>query len=235
MSLKNIGERYAAEALGTFIVVFASIAAPVVNIVCDGQLGLVGSSLATGLAVLVVCYSLGHVSGAHINPAVTIAFASQKRFPLKYVVPYVISQCAGALVACMFAYMLFGNMTNFGLTTPIYSWSLVFLVEFTITFILMLVIMGVATDSRAADPSAAGLPIGLAVVLNSLLALGITGAIMNPARALAPAIVLWEFTWQPIYWGATILGAIFGAWVYERVRTAEPPTSEEFGVLGPIR
>lgn len=235
MPLKSMRERYFAEALGTFIVVFVSIGAVVVNILIDGQLGMVGISLATGFAVLVVCYSLGHVSGAHVNPAVTIAYASQKKFPVGLVVPYILSQLVGAVVACMFIYMLFGNVSSFGMGSPIYAWPMVFLVEFLISFILMLVIMGVSTDQRAADPAAAGLPIGFTVALNSLFAISITGAVMNPARSFAPALVLWDFSWQWIYWVATILGMIFGAWVYERIRTGEAPQAAEFGVLGPLR
>jgi aquaporin NIP len=235
LGLRSKRERYVAEAVGTFILVAVSIGSAVVNVLLDGQLGLLGIACATGFAVLVVCYSLGHVSGAHINPAVTIAFASQKKFPLRLVPPYVVSQVAGAVAACLFVYTLFGNIANFGLIQPVYSWSLVFLVEFGISFVLMLVIMGVATDSRAADPSAAGLPIGAAVIMNTLLALGLTGAAMNPARAVAPAILQMDFSWQWVYWGATILGMIFGAWVYERIRTADAPKAEEFGLLGPIR
>ncbi len=235
MGLKSMKERYVAEALGTFILVFISVGMPVVNIITEGQLGPIGVSLATGIAVLAICYSLGHVSGAHINPAVTIAFATQKKFPVRHVVPYIISQVIGAVAACVTIYLLFGNLTNFGMIFPNYSWQLVFLIEFAMTFILMLVIMGVATDPRAADPAAAGLPIGFTVALNTMFSIGITGAMMNPARAIAPAIVLSDFSWQWVYWSSTILGAIFGAWTYERVRTAEPPKVEDFGVLGPIR
>ncbi len=234
MALKSTKGRYIAEAIGTFILVFVSIGAVIINVVLEGHLGVMGISLAAGLAVLVVCYSLGHVSGAHINPAVTIAFASQKRFPLSWVLPYIISQIMGALAACIFLYILFGNIANFGFTYPLYPWPMVFLIEFVITFILMLVIMGVATDPRAADPSAAGLPIGLTVMLNTMLALIFTGAMMNPARVIALGIVSGEFGVLWVYLASTVLGAIFGAWVYERIRGAEAPKFEEFGLLGPI-
>ncbi|MFH0817261.1 MAG: aquaporin [Candidatus Micrarchaeota archaeon] len=235
MALKSMKERYICEALGTFIVVFIGLGAPIVDIINDGRLGFLGISAAAGFAVLVVCYALGHVSGAHVNPAVTIAFATQKKFPIRYVVPYILSQLAGAIAACVAVYLLFGNITNFGMTFPVYSWQLVFLMEFAMTFVLMLVIMGVATDPRAADPAAAGLPIGIVIIMNTMFSLGITGAIMNPARAIAPAIVLWDYSWLWVYWTSTILGAIFGAWAYERIRTAEPPKVDDFGVLGPIR
>ncbi|MFH1470350.1 MAG: aquaporin [Candidatus Micrarchaeota archaeon] len=234
MGFRGMKERYAAEALGTFLIVFFGVGAPAINIISDGQLGAVGISLATGFAVLIVCYSLGHVSGAHVNPAVTIAFATQKKFPMKYVIPYILSQVAGAVAACMAIYLLFGNISSFAMGFPVYSWQLVFLIEFLITFTLMFVIMGVATDSRAADPAAAGLPIGATVTLNTLFSFWITGAMMNPARAIAPAIVLGDFSWQWVYWPAILLGAIFGAWAYERVRSGEAPKFEEFGVLGPI-
>ncbi len=235
MPLKSRKGRYLAEAIGTFIFVLVSVGSAIVDILTDGALGLIGIALATGLAVLAVCYSLGHISGAHINPAITIGFATQKKFPIRYVPQYIISQIAGAILACLLLYVLFSNIGNLGIPFPTYRWPLVFLVEFVITFILMLVIMGVATDPRAADPAAAGLPIGLTVVLTSLLALSITGAVMNPARAIAPAIILLDFKWQWVYWSSTILGAIFGAWVYEQIRTAKPPEAEEFGILGPIR
>jgi aquaporin NIP len=235
MGLKGMKEQYLAEALGAFIIVFASIGAPVVNILADNQLGLVGMSLAAGLAVLAVCYSVGHISGGHANPAITIAFATQKKFPVRHVLPYVASQCAGAVAACLAIYMLFGNITNFGLIAPVYSWQLVFLAEFAISFLLMFVIMGVATDPRAENQSTGGLPIGLTAVLGTMFAIGISGAMMNPARALAPAILLMDFSWQGIYWGATLLGAIFGAWAYERVRNETAQKAEMFGVLGPIR
>ena len=156
MARKNTKAMYAAEAIGTFIVVFASLGASVANVTSAGQLGLFGVAAASGFAVLIVCYTLGHISGAHVNPAVTIGFASQKRFPMNLVVPYIIAQLAGAVAACFFIYILFGNVTNFEVLQPAYPWPMVFLIEFTITFILMLVIMGVATDPRAADPAAAG-------------------------------------------------------------------------------
>jgi aquaporin NIP len=233
MPLRNMKERYIAEALGTFIFVFISIGTAVANILVDGQIGIVGIALGTGFGAIVAMYSVGRVSGAHLNPAITIAFVTQKKFLARHALPYIIAQILGATAGCMFVFLIFGNISSFGLPDPIYPWPMVFLMEFFFAFALMFVVMGIATDPQATENSSA-LPIGFAISMCTLFGVGITGAIMNPARSIAPAILFWNFDWQLVYWSATILGAILGALLYERIRSSDAQRAEEFGVFGPL-
>lgn len=218
--------KYGAEALGAFFLVLAGTGSILTDAFRPGQLGPVGIALVFGLAVMVLIYALGHISGAHLNPAVTLAFYCSRRFPGREVLPYILSQCLGALLASAFLSLLAGTGAGLGETVPKVAAPLAFSLEFIQTFLLMVVIMAVATDSRAVGEMA-GLAIGGVVAMNAIWAGPLTGASMNPARSLGPALVggHWQAFW--IYWTAPFLGAVAGAWVYDRIRceTAKPGAS----------
>nr|KJB69662.1 hypothetical protein B456_011G035800 [Gossypium raimondii] len=215
-----------AEVLGTYFLIFAGCAAVVVNVNNEKVVSLPGISMVWGLAVMVLVYSLGHISGAHFNPAVTIAFATCKRFPLKQVPAYVFAQVIGSTLAAGTLRLLFsGPHDVFAGTSPQGSDLQAFGIEFIITFYLMFIISGVATDNRAIG-ELAGLAIGATVLINVMFAGPITGASMNPARSLGPAIVSNHYKGIWIYLMSPTLGAVSGAWVYNMVRYTDKPLRE---------
>ncbi|KAK7306465.1 hypothetical protein VNO77_44406 [Canavalia gladiata] len=219
-------QKLAAEAAGTYFLIFAGCASVVVNLGNDKVLTFPGISIVWGLTVMVLVYSLGHISGAHFNPAVTIAHASTKRFPFKQVPAYIIAQVIGSLLASGTLRLIFnGKSDYFPGTVPAGSDLQAFVIEFIITLFLMLVISGVATDNRAIG-ELAGLVVGSTVLLNVLIAGPITGASMNPARSLGPAIVYNEYRGIWIYLVSPILGAVAGTWIYNFLRYTTKPVPE---------
>lgn len=213
---------YLAEALGTFCLVFAGTGAVIVNQVTGGQVTGLGIGLVFGLIVLAMIYTLGHISGAHLNPAVTLAFFSTGRHPTKEMAPYMIAQLTGAVVASVTLRFIFsGHSTTLGATLPAESWIQSFAMEFVLTFMLMFVIMGVAHDDRA-EGWMAGVAIGATITLEAIFGGPISGASMNPARSFAPALVSGNFQSHWIYWAAPILGSITGAQVYQLIRKEVP-------------
>lgn len=227
-------KRFFTEFLGTFILVFVTCGIIILNASYDGKIGLLGIAFVSGLIVLALTYALGHISGAHFNPAVTLAFASIQKFPLKLVIPYIFSQLIGGVLAMNILYWIFKGDTVFSIIAP-KGGNFAPLVEFLICFILMMVIMGVATDKRAADPAAAGLPIGLTIILLTIFARDFSGAALNPARAFGPALVLLEFHNHWVYWLAPVSGMILAAFTYQFIRTTEAPKGNDFGISGPIK
>ena len=206
-----------------------------VNAYSGGSLGQVGIALAFAFVVVSMIYALGHLSGAHINPAVTVAFWSARRFPTVEVVPYVLAQCAGGVAASCALRAAFGPVGNMGATLPAIPVVAAFGVEWLLSFALMFVIMAVATDERVADGFAA-LAVGLTVGFCALMGGALTGASMNPARSFGPALVggLWRAHW--LYWLSPISAMIVAARTYDLLRSAQPPrsTSRPVGVQGPI-
>ncbi|KAK8618524.1 hypothetical protein V6N13_132513 [Hibiscus sabdariffa] len=231
-SLTDIGlsvpfiQKLMAELLGTYFLIFAGCASVVVNVNNEKVVSLPGISIVWGLAVMVLVYSVGHISGAHFNPAVTIAFATCRRFPIRQVPVYVLAQVIGSTLAAGTLRLLFsGPHDVFAGTSPQGSDLQAFVVEFIITFYLMFIISGVATDNRAIG-ELAGLAVGATVLLNVMFAGPITGASMNPARSLGPAIVSNHYKGIWIYLTAPTLGAVSGAWVYNMVRYTDKPLRE---------
>lgn len=206
-----------AEFVGTFGLVFAGCGAIVIDAVTKEGVGHVGISLTFGLIVMAMIYAIGHVSGAHINPAVTLAFAATRHFPLRLVPIYLLAQGAGAIAASGALRLLFGNIAHLGTTIPLSSAIQSLGVEIILTFFLMFVIMAVATDTRAVGQGAA-IAIGGTVGLEALFAGPISGASMNPARSLAPALISWTWQEQWVYLIAPIIGALLGAFAYQFVR-----------------
>lgn len=195
------------EFLGTFGLVFTGCGAIVVNQLSGGVIGHFGICAIFGLIVLAMVYALGDVSGAHINPAVTIAFWISERFPLKEVGPYIFAQCLGSVAASgLLLYLFPKDVTSLGSTMVSEGVFQAFVMETVITFLLMLIIIMVATGSKEVG-TLAGIAIGAAVAVLALLAGPITGASMNPARSFGPALVSGNLVDLWVYFVAPILGA----------------------------
>lgn len=207
-----------AEAIGTFCLVFAGTGAVVVDQVTGGKVTGLGISLVFGFIVLAMIYTIGHISGAHMNPAVTLAFCASGRHKPAELMPYILSQLAGAVAASLMLRLLFaGQPTNFGLTLPAGSEAQSFILELIMSFMLMFTIMGVATDDRA-EGTMAGIAIGGMIALEAAFGGPISGASMNPARSFAPALVTLNFAHHWLYWVAPILGAVLGAQSYRLIQ-----------------
>ncbi len=229
--------RWVAEGIGTFFLVLIGPGAAMVDAYSGGAIGHAGVALAFAFVVLAMIYAIGHLSGAHINPAVTIAFWASGRFPAREVLPYVVAQSAGAVLASLVLLWILGPVGNLGATVPAIPHGPAFAVEFLLSFVLMFVIMAVATDERASD-GFAGLAVGLTVGFDAMMGGPLTGASMNPARTLGPAVAggIWTAHW--IYWLAPIAGTIAAAKTYELLRLARPPGAVPgglpIGVQGPL-
>lgn len=225
----------AAEAIGVFALVFAGAGA-IMGDAATGALGPVGIALTFGFVILAMVYALGHVSGAHLNPAITIAFATTGHFPWRRVPGYVAAQLAGSATAALLLRALLGPVADVGATRLRVGAPEGFVLEAVATFFLAFVVLAVASDRRA-PPASAGLAIGLVVAVGSMFAGPLTGGSMNPARSLGPALAsgAWDHAW--LYVAAPIAGAVLAMLVYEAVRpgrlTIEP--REPLGVLGPLR
>jgi len=199
--------RLTSEAFGTFALVFAGTGAIVINDVSGGSVTHVGIAITFGLIVLAMIYSLGDVSGAHLNPAVTIGFLCARRFDAGWVVPYITSQCTGAILASLTLRMLFPSHETLGATLPAGSETQSFILEFLLTFILMFVILRVSSSTNK-HTEIAGVVVGSVVALEAIFAGPICGASMNPARSLGPALMSMQLSSLWIYLTATFLGAI---------------------------
>ena len=210
----------AAEAFGTFCVVFAGTGAAVVND-AHGGVTHVGVALTFGLVVLAMISALGEVSGCHLNPAVTLGFCAAGRFPLRRVGPYAAAQLAGALAASVALRLMFPLHETLGATRPAgpagQSWAM----EFVLTLILMAVVLGVSRGAKEAG-AFAGVAVGAVIALEALFAGPVSGASMNPARSLAPALVSGRLDSLWIYLSAPVLGALAGVAVSAVVHGPEP-------------
>jgi aquaporin Z len=195
------------ELLGTFILVFAGTGAIVINDVSGGVIGHAGIALTFGLVVMAMIYTFGDVSGAHLNPAVTLGFAFAGRFEWKNIPGYVLAQIAGALAASGVLRLLFPTHEKLGATLPAGSAMQSFVLELILTVILMLAILRVSTGAKEKGITA-GIAIGGIIALEAMFAGPICGASMNPARSLAPAIVSGHLEHLWIYLTATVLGAL---------------------------
>jgi MIP family channel proteins len=211
-----LGRRLAAEALGTFALVFFGAGAVMVAAE-HGSFGQLGVAVAFGLVIAAMIYALGHISGAHLNPAVTFAFALSRHFPRGLVVGYWVAQAVGATAAALLLRASLGDVANVGATLPSGSDGQSFLWEVVLTFFLMLVIMAVATDTRAVGEAAA-IAIGGTVALGALVGGPVSGASMNPARSLGPALAAGDLGDLWIYVLAPLLGAALGAVAYQLLR-----------------
>jgi aquaporin NIP len=214
----SLARRSAAEGLAAFALVFAGCGAIITGSHYGGSLGTVGVGLVFGLIIMVMVYATGHLSGAHINPAVTLAFTLTRHFPAREALAYIGAQLAGATAAAL---VLLGVWTDkpahLGATLPSVSAGSAFLYELLLTAFLMFVITAVATDTRAVG-AAAAIAIGGTVGLDALFGGPVTGASMNPARSFGPALVsgTWHDFW--VYLAGPLAGATLGALAYQLVR-----------------
>lgn len=211
-------KKYLAEVLGTFALVFCGTGAIIINQEASGAITHAGIAFTFGLIVMVMIYALGPISGAHFNPAVTIAFTVAKRFSVKEVIPFVISQGAGAFGASLTLKYLFPANEMLGSTIPAGSDMQSFILELILTFFLMLVIIHVATGSKE-QGMFAGLAIGSTVLLEAMFAGPICGASMNPIRSISPAVVSGHLENLWIYLSAPVIGAILAILVWNVLKS----------------
>ena len=210
--------RAAAEGLAAFALVFAGCGAAVTNAHYGGVLGSVGIGLVFGLVIMVMVYATGHLSGAHINPAVTVAFTLTRHFPARDAFAYIAAQLAGATAGALLLLALWTDKpAHLGVTVPSVATGTALVYEIVLTAFLMFVIMAVATDTRAVG-AAAAIAIGATVGLDALFGGPVTGASMNPARSFGPALAdgEWHAFW--VYVAGPVLGASIGALAYQAVR-----------------
>ncbi|CAA7406784.1 unnamed protein product [Spirodela intermedia] len=215
-----------AEFVGTFVILFGAAATPIVNQKYGGVEGLLGCAASAGLAVMIVVLSTGHISGAHLNPSVTLAFAVFRHFPWTQVPAYIAAQVLGSICASFALKGIFRPFQSGGVTMPSINTTEAFFLEFVVTFVLVFVITAVATDTRAVG-ELAGIAIGATVSLNILVAGPSTGASMNPARTLGPAIATGNYKHIWVYLLAPTAGAIAGAAVYGAVKLKDDETERE--------
>ncbi|HSY43640.1 MAG TPA: aquaporin [Candidatus Acidoferrum sp.] len=206
MGMLSTMKRCCAEMIGTFALVFAGTGAIVINEVSGGAITHVGIALTFGLIVLAMIYTVGDISGAHLNPAVTIGFWAARRLPSREVLPYIGSQLTGALLASGLLRFLFPQNKLLGATLPAGSDAQSFILEIVLTFFLMLTILNVSTGAKEKGITA-GIAVGAVIALEAMFAGPICGASMNPARSLAPALVSGHFEHLWVYLTAPPLGA----------------------------
>lgn len=214
--LKNGAGIYFAEALGTFMLVFAGTGAIIVNDIYGGVISHAGVAIVWGLTVMTVIYAVCDVSGAHVNPAVTIGFWIARRFPKEKVLPYVGSQCLGAAAASFALKALFPESEGLGGTMPSGPAMQSFALEAILTFYLMFVILCVALGSKEKGIMA-GCAVGAVVGLEAMFAGPVSGASMNPARSLGPAVAAMRFEDLWVYLTAPLIGAFFAATAFQIV------------------
>lgn len=228
----NLTRRAAAEGLGAFALVFAGCGAIIAEAEHPGSLGALGIALVFGLIVMAMVYATGHLSGAHLNPAVTLAFVATRHFPRAEALAYLAAQLAGAIVAAgLLAAIWPSEPAALGVTAPTVGIGSAFAYEAVLTAFLMFVIMAVATDTRAVGAGAA-IAIGGTVGLDALFGGPITGASMNPARSIGPALVTGELHDLWLYIAAPLAGAIIGALAYQVVRGEHPSEPEPQSEVG---
>ena len=206
--------KYLAEIIGTFALVFCGTGAIIINQESGGAITHVGIAITFGLIVAAMIYAVGDISGAHLNPAVTLAFWVAKEFPAKEILPYIVSQAAGAFIASLTLHYLFPANALLGSTLPSGLPMQSFVLELILTFLLMFVILHVAKGSKE-QGMFAGLAIGFVVLLEAMFAGPICGASMNPIRSLAPAVVSGHLENLWIYLTAPTLGAIIAVFAWK--------------------
>ncbi len=213
-------KKYIAEFTGPFALVFCGTGAIIINEQTGGAIGHMGIAITFGLIVMTMIYTFGNASGAHFNPAVTIGFWVAKLLPKKEVLPYVISQLLGALLATTLLKFLFPENINLGATIPSGTVIQSFILEIILTFFLMLVILSTSQGSKELGIMA-GLAIGSTVLLEAMFAGPISGASMNPARSLSPALLSGNVQTLWIYLSAPVIGVILGVMVWKSQQKSE--------------
>lgn len=219
-------KKYISEFIGTYGLVFCGTGAIIINDLHNGVISHVGIAMTFGLIVMAMIYAFGDISGAHINPAVTIAFWLAGRFQGKEVLPYIIAQFGGAFIASATLMFLFPDHSTLGSTIPAGSAGQSFVLELILSFFLMLVIINVSTGSKEIG-ILAGIAIGAMVLLEAMFAGPVSGASMNPARSLAPAVLSGQTDQLWIYLTAPILGAALAILNCKLVKSNDCCTEEK--------
>ena len=218
MEPPDLLRRSCAEGLAAFALVFAGCGAIVTDATRDGALGATGVAAVFGLIVMVMIYATGHLSGAHINPAVTVAFTLTRHFPVRDAVAYVVAQLTGATAGALLLLAAWSEKpAALGATVPSIDTGSALLYEIVLTALLMFVIVAVATDTRAVG-AAAAIAIGGTVALDALFSGPLTGASMNPARSFGPALAAGEWSDFWIYLLGPVTGAALGGGAYQLIR-----------------
>ena len=210
-------KKWCAEFIGTFSLVFAGTGAIIINDASGGTITHVGIALTFGLVVLAMIYTVGDISGAHLNPAVTVGFWAARRLPGREVLPYITSQIAGALLASALLRFLFPGNALLGATLPAGPERQSFVLEIVLTFMLMLTILNVSTGAKEKGITA-GIAVGAVIALEAMFAGPVSGASMNPARSLAPALLSGHLTHLWIYLIAPPIGAVLAMFACRCVR-----------------
>jgi aquaporin Z len=201
------GRKYVAEFIGTFALVFAGTGAIIINDMTGGTVTSLGVGLTFGVIILTMIYAVGDVSGAHFNPAVTLGFFAARRFEAKMILPYVLSQLAGALAASLLLRGLFPQHSTLGATAPAGSVLQSLILEIILAALLMFVILNVSTGAKERGITV-GIAVGSVIALEALFAGPISGASMKPARSLAPALVSQHLANLWIYLVAPVTGVL---------------------------
>ncbi|KAH0451310.1 hypothetical protein IEQ34_018609 [Dendrobium chrysotoxum] len=215
------------EIVSTFLLVFVSCGVGALHASDDTRVSQLGASVASGLIVTVMIYSVGHISGAHMNPAVTFAFAVSKhgQFPWIQVPFYWLAQLTGAIISSFVLKALLHPIKNLGTTTPAGTPLQALITEIVVTFNMMFVTSAVATDTRAVG-ELAGLAVGSAVCINSILAGPVSGGSMNPARTLGPALASKIFNSLWVYFLGPVVGTLLASFAYNFIRLDKSRKSE---------
>jgi MIP family channel proteins len=225
--MNNTMQRLVAEAIATFTLTFAGTSAVMMDVANDGVVGHVGIAITFGFALMMMVYAIGHISGGHVNPAVTIGLTAAGKHPVALAGPYIVAQAAGAILASLAARAIHGDIADLAPTVPSGSAMDAFWVEIIATFLLVFVVSGVATDKRS-PAAVTGFAIGGTVLFCALWAGPISGGSFNPARSLGPAVVgnTWTDFW--VYVTAPFIGGVLGALAYNFIQgEGEAQTARE--------
>lgn len=215
-------KKVVSEVVSTFLLVFVTCGAAAISAHDVTRISQLGQSVAGGLIVVVMIYAVGHISGAHMNPAVTLAFAIFRHFPWIQVPFYWAAQFTGAICSSFVLKAVLHPITNIGTTTPVGPHWHALVIEVVVTFNMMFVTLAVATDTRAVG-ELAGLAVGSSVCITSIFAGAVSGGSMNPARTLGPALASNRYPGLWLYFLGPVLGTLSGAWTYTYIRFEDPP------------
>ncbi|KAF3324235.1 aquaporin NIP2-1-like protein [Carex littledalei] len=216
----HLFQKVVAEVVATFLLIFVTCGVGAISNSDRTRVSQLGASMAGGMIVTVMIYAVGHISGAHMNPAVTLAFAVSRHFPWIQVPFYWSAQVSGAMLASFTLKVLLHPITNIGTTTPSGSEWQALIMEIMVTFIMMFVTAAVATDTKAVG-ELAGLAVGSAVCITSIFAGPVSGGSMNPVRTLGPAVASHNFHGLWVYFIGPVIGTLSGAWCYNLIRVPE--------------
>ncbi|PIM99574.1 Aquaporin (major intrinsic protein family) [Handroanthus impetiginosus] len=215
-------KKVVAEVMATYLLVFVTCGSAALSVSDERKVSRLGASVAGGLIVTVMIYAVGHISGAHMNPAVTLAFAAVKHFPWNQVPFYAAAQLTGATSAGFTLRVLLNPIKHVGTTAPTGTDIQALVMEIVVTFSMMFITSAVATDTKAVG-ELAGMAVGSAVCITSILAGPISGGSMNPARTIGPAIASHYYKGVWVYVIGPVCGTLLGAWSYNFVRVSDKP------------